>query len=497
MSQKGKLIIAVIACFLPLVGIAAYTWRADDKLREAYKEKLFSSMPYRSGVEVKARLDQIQTIADNGISDIEKFIMLQRELELIDIYCIEMNSLGLVGQALRDQGGKSWSPGPDDSVIYLASQMRARDMANHLWRSVKPQELLYTDEMEQAKLAHPSHFLGDHIPHADHRPLFLMFVLGYALSVLCSRRYIHIRIREVGGKVWLAMAGSIRYWYFQLFWPHLLVREYDIDPRRQLRQAMQFAGAALSALISVTGAFGQTKKPRLEDQPLSPQPITWVVGQEYLNRYHGLNGGNFHPRPVATTSLTAALPNGCILNLWHSGGLDDTSLSSNFGDEVDVSAACTKALGKTNVRAGLVLFDIVPIARVPSGDLLQPELHLSRPIARSTTQELSGWLWLRYPFPIRAETPKAGLFVHYGATHTWQLSPRLKLEQNAEVLHDVHGAFGFDSAWIAGWYGRLRIKVGEKFTILAPTFRLSSPLTHVNDGRKPMATVGMGWEYAF
>jgi len=490
---KTKLVFSILTVFVPCIILFYYDGYKDSQAREALRLQLAESIPFQTPEEIKIRLSEIESIRDLGITDPKKFISLFEELEMTELFCETTVTKLSTQDALDTHGGRSVGLNRDSWVSYRISSLRAGSILNTLYRAV-PNEVLASPEMRRLQDSYRSIRI-DMGPQMDRGYAGWAFLMAYLIAIVLSRQYIHRVIRGKGGKVWLAMASSFRYWYFQICWPHLLVREYNFDPRRQLRQALKFASVTLSTLISVVSAAGQAKKPKPEERVRGSEPITWAIDQQFQPRYHGLNGGEFHSSPVVQTSITASTGS-CFANFWHSAGFDDLSLSSNFGDEFDLSAGCSKSFGKATINGGLLLFNIVPLQKLPRGDLMQPDFRTSYKIWESETHTLAPFVWVRYAFPL-GKGPKAGLFVHYGANHNWQIAPRLSLSHNTELLHDVNGAFGFDKAWVAAWYGQMRFRLTKKLKLIVPSFRLSTPITDVQDGRKTHVTIGVGWAYSF
>ena len=81
-------------------------------------------------------------------------------------------------------------------------------------------------------------------------------------------------------------------------------------------------------LLSVVIIFGVMVSPAIADNEISVS-----FSSKLWPRYLGADGTIYHDEPVLQSDIFISLPKGFYFDIWHSVGLDDTDLSSNFGDE--------------------------------------------------------------------------------------------------------------------------------------------------------------------
>jgi len=211
---------------------------------------------------------------------------------------------------------------------------------------------------------------------------------------------------------------------------------------------------------------------------------SYVFSTDVRSEFMGANGAIFHNQPVLNSSLILSLPNGIYVGTWHSVGLDNTDLSSDFGDELDLFLGFSNSYEKINLDAGIIYIDVHNLAKIPEGDVVYPYMELNMPMAN-----LTPFVKVECSFPIVGIEPIKGTLSFIGTRHVWKLNKTIHVNQEIKTMYDS-GAFGFDSGWIGQYSISLNIK---SFNIHA---RGAYPLTELSQ-RDPKMIVGGGYSFKF
>ena len=211
---------------------------------------------------------------------------------------------------------------------------------------------------------------------------------------------------------------------------------------------------------------------------------TYSVSSNLKSEYMGFNGAIFHEQPVLQTDLSLSWPSGVYTGIWHSVGFDDKSLSSNFGDEVDIYVGWARSWRSLNVNTGTIFVDVYPVTTMPGGDVLFSYLE-----ANTAFNSLSPFVRIDHSLPLVGQKPVRGTFTSAGLRHQWAINQNTSIKQEIKTMHDT-GTFGFDAGWLSqylltcNWHG---------FNIHV---RGSYPLTKLSQ-RQPKLVCGGGYSFTF
>lgn len=92
-----------------------------------------------------------------------------------------------------------------------------------------------------------------------------------------------------------------------------------------------------------------------------------INAQEYsfsssmYSQYLGVNGGIFLDDADMQSAFDINWDNGIYTGIWWAVGMDDTDLSSNFGDEVDVKVGWTNSSNNWNWDIGFLYLMVTPL----------------------------------------------------------------------------------------------------------------------------------------
>ncbi len=216
-----------------------------------------------------------------------------------------------------------------------------------------------------------------------------------------------------------------------------------------------------------------------------------------LPRYvSGSSGAVFYDRPVLQTDLFLTMPHGLWFDLWLSKGLDDFGLAENYSNEVDYGFGWTGEIKTLCITAGVYYFDLMKVLRVPSGDLVQPFLEVSKTFSLTKTHTVSPYGRFEYLFSADQKIWSGTRnFSHAGLKHGWKISQKWSISQRMNLIYDSGGLGGAENTTL-GQYGlTVNWMVTENFTVNPLIYTFSAPLNPVNDGRTAQNVIGFGISY--
>lgn len=215
--------------------------------------------------------------------------------------------------------------------------------------------------------------------------------------------------------------------------------------------------------------------------------ITPKVNSQFVN----VAGIVLHDRPVLQTSVTAATPSGVYANIFHSVGLDDGDLDSNFGDEIDVAIGWSGDIaGLVTLDANVAYYDIHELFHMPQGDIVVPYATLTRAwkLGNHTLKpRIQEWGFI----PAYGDSGAATSLTGLGLKHEWKIFDFLTLTQEADAKHDNGGSPDTDSGWLVDYSIGLSWPITEHITLEVPGFRAVVPLEEFSDGRE-VECIGWG-----
>lgn len=306
------------------------------------------------------------------------------------------------------------------------------------------------------------------------------------------------RAQDEGSSVLAEFMTNPRVPVYGFFWEFGLFRYSAEGFRERFVRAVRFTCTALMFLISFGAIKAKAQRTGEKEHSSDGEPSLVISGDmRFVTKYLGLDGAIFHPAPVLQKSLTIAHKSGLYSNLWHSNSINGPDVNPNYGHETDLTVGYTNTVGTVSFDAGLTYFDVTPLFRGPQGDIFQPSLRISVPLAKETKLgDVRGYLWLRSIVPAR-DAPHDGTFVHLGVTQRKSLSRNRNwsVGTSAEVVRDP-GAFGFQKAMVARGSVVLQRRLG-RLTLDLPHVQMSTPVTPTNDGRTFEHAIGAGLSFSF
>lgn len=202
-----------------------------------------------------------------------------------------------------------------------------------------------------------------------------------------------------------------------------------------------------------------------------------------------------HDKPVLQTGLTYAAGGGFFLDLWHSSGLDGTSLSSDFGDETDYTVWWSGKVESLDLQVGLAYFDLFPLFSTKN-DILQPYGEVTRSFALTTSHTVSPYIRVEVGIPMRDGVPRRGAHAYFGTRHDWHALPFLAINHRGWLLYDT-GAYGFDNGVLYGYRLDTNWAITKALTVSVPSVKFTGPLAGIHDRRKHEGIVGVGFSLWF
>jgi len=128
------------------------------------------------------------------------------------------------------------------------------------------------------------------------------------------------------------------------------------------------------------------------------------------------------------------------------------------------------------------------------GDILQPSVEVGREFALSETHSLRPFVRMEFPMPVKSGGPERGVYTHFGATHTWTISPSLTFTQTVKAIAD-DGVYGAGSGFV-GMYGAALSYDLYKGLTITPSIKATTPFSVV-DERKSEIVGGIGLSYSY
>lgn len=213
-----------------------------------------------------------------------------------------------------------------------------------------------------------------------------------------------------------------------------------------------------------------------------------TVSSKVWSEYVGAMGVVVHNKPVLQTDLCLSLPKGFYFDIWHSAGLDDDDLSSNFGDEIDLTGGWTGEIGKNfYLNVGLIYYDIYPLLEGDQLDAFVPFIEAGRnfevgshtivPFGRLEVNLLTG-------------DTNSGVYLFAGVKHVWKLPADFSIRQKADLFYDS-GGFGMIPGLLGRYEGELSWQVSGIISLEPISVRVRTPLDSIPD-RETEAAFGAG-----
>lgn len=230
-----------------------------------------------------------------------------------------------------------------------------------------------------------------------------------------------------------------------------------------------------------------------EDIPVDDPAFSVEVSANYWSKYI-FDGVVYSEDPVIQTDLFIGLPRGFYLDVWWSVGLDDSSLSSNFADELDYTIGWSG-----EIRDNLVIdtcvtyFDFVEIGTY-SEEMVQVSAELSSDFELGE-HTLTPFIEYEHIFTVNW-SEEGGPQVNLGLRHSWSPVDKFDVSQQMQIIYDS-GVTGFDAGFIGEYIAALNWQATEKMSVTIIQFQVSGPLESLSDSREGEVAIGCGLGYTF
>ena len=223
------------------------------------------------------------------------------------------------------------------------------------------------------------------------------------------------------------------------------------------------------------------------------------VSSQALSDYRFFNGFIGYDDPVIQTDITTAFSNGLELGIWHSAGLNDDDLSSDFGDEIDYTMGWSGKIKETNVSGGISYFDIFELGTRKKGDgaadVIRPYVAASQSFELSESQKLGPTAKLEGRMRAYGDA-NLGLTLYLGAQHGWTINPQLSFNQKLRLVDDT-GSIGFEKILLGRYDAGFVYDLGKTVSWNVFSVTATTPITSPKNGQKSGATLGTGLIFRF
>ncbi|HEU0081085.1 MAG TPA: hypothetical protein VFQ72_03625 [Candidatus Paceibacterota bacterium] len=211
------------------------------------------------------------------------------------------------------------------------------------------------------------------------------------------------------------------------------------------------------------------------------------------NKYLSPNAAIFHKDPVLQTVYSGKVAKGLEWEVFHSIGLDDSKLSSNWGDEIDWNLRWNSRFGQSDaygLHATLGYWDVVDLFKSTPADVVYTNIAISRSLGRNVTGRLSH----DHYFSTNVRRLMGGTMTTAELSAWTPVGEKMTLTFAPLVARD-DGGFGFDPAWIFGASANISWRIKDNLSITLIKANCKVPLTGVRDGRKSELAIGMGLSF--
>lgn len=206
-----------------------------------------------------------------------------------------------------------------------------------------------------------------------------------------------------------------------------------------------------------------------------------------------LKGVRITDDPVLQTTVTVPLPKGFYGILFSSFSLKDAE--SDAGKELDLVVGWAGPIKNYfDLDIGITYFNFPKMGTFLTGDQIQLQARVSKTFSVGK-HALTPYTMMEAVTPFKDDTPKGGIFLHAGVTHSWNIMKRLTLFETASAIYDS-GAFGLDDAITGQYTATLSIPICSGFSVDAISIIASVPFTSSKDRDADIA-VGSGVTISF
>jgi hypothetical protein len=213
------------------------------------------------------------------------------------------------------------------------------------------------------------------------------------------------------------------------------------------------------------------------------------------SRYLDSQGSVWSKRPISISDITISLRKTPLRGLYFNcevyTALDKTAFAGqNFSNEIDLTLGFAREIKGIQVDFGVSYFDIIPLINT-AGNVWAPYVQIGKEFKLGKKHSITPYVQLDGRIPRQNHVPQNGIFAVWGIKHSWQITESLSLKQKVNFLYDS-GAFGLNEALLFQYRVETRYEIHKPFFVKPLAIYFSTPLTKVNDGRKPDAIFGAG-----
>ncbi len=210
-------------------------------------------------------------------------------------------------------------------------------------------------------------------------------------------------------------------------------------------------------------------------------------------------GLNIYDDPVIQRDVFVELGRGFYVDLWWSTGLDEPNLNLGNDDEVDWTTGWKGEVGgNCKLDIGIAYFDLTKIFSIEEGDVIQPFAELGRKYELDSRHSFTPYIRAVGLVPIGWDKDaRSGAHIFLGLKHDWQPCELLGVSQKFAVMYDTGTLVSSDRGFLGNYDLGLNWKVSKRATVNLPSFKLISPISDLDDGRKTQHVVGGGITFSF
>jgi len=236
-----------------------------------------------------------------------------------------------------------------------------------------------------------------------------------------------------------------------------------------------------------------------DDQDNEPNFVAFSFSSMAYSRYLGAGTSDIlYKRPVLQTDLFANFQNGLWLNVWHSTSLDNSDLSSDMGDELDIGFGFTNELpGGLSFDIGVHYFDCIDLLHMTKGDVIYPHAEIGRVIDINEQHSIKPFLHLSGLLSAYADEFGHTVYYRGGIGHEWKMTKSININQKAQLFYDKGGFCDYGSGLLAEYFLNSSYRLSGSVTIDFLSIKAAMPLSSLSDDREFEVVFGAGITITF
>ncbi|MDP3794749.1 MAG: hypothetical protein Q8R13_02355 [bacterium] len=201
-------------------------------------------------------------------------------------------------------------------------------------------------------------------------------------------------------------------------------------------------------------------------------------------------------KPALQTDVFVTFPGGFYFDFWHSAGLGNLSLSSDFADEIDYTLGWIGKIRNFTVDMGVAYFDLIELLDMPRGDIWRLHFDICRQIDLANEHWVRPFARIEGLYPAGGDTPESGMNLRIGLLHWLRLGSHVGIAQKLSLIYD-DGMGGLQPAVLGKYEVGPQWSLPRKLTLEAPYVKVNGPFTGVTDGRNWHVVVGAALSFKF